>query len=269
MTTRQGTKLRIGGAVLAAVLMAAAAVAVVQAQGVSYVLKVVLNAACTIQSGAGSPNSSITGSVCDVFLRTDGGAATTFYVKESGTATNTGWVAVGGAHLEKITIPAAFCDHGTATSVWSTSSGGAGSPNDTCDIGTNVVFGDLAYLDSGTQSAQFWIQLPADWTSTIDLTITWYTTATTGNVRFELSTACASVGDTLDPSWNTAQALVDAAQGVAGRMNTVSQTGVTTTGCVAGDLMFVRILRDPANAGDTIAATADVVAADILLRRTF
>ena len=43
--------------------------------------------------GAGSPESVIIGSVGDIYTRTDGGAGTTLYVKESGAATNTGWVA--------------------------------------------------------------------------------------------------------------------------------------------------------------------------------
>lgn len=41
---------------------------------------------------SGSPESVVTGSVGDLFIRTNGGASTTFYVKESGTATTTGWV---------------------------------------------------------------------------------------------------------------------------------------------------------------------------------
>lgn len=41
---------------------------------------------------AGDPNGSVTGRVGDMFLRTDGGAGTVFYVKESGNGTNTGWV---------------------------------------------------------------------------------------------------------------------------------------------------------------------------------
>lgn len=45
-----------------------------------------------ILSGAGSPNSSVTANVGSLFLRNDGGAGTTLYVKESGTG-NTGWVA--------------------------------------------------------------------------------------------------------------------------------------------------------------------------------
>lgn len=43
-------------------------------------------------AGSGSPVSAVTASVGAVFLRENGGAATTLYVKESGTNTNTGWV---------------------------------------------------------------------------------------------------------------------------------------------------------------------------------
>lgn len=54
-----------------------------------------------IRSGTGSPNSVVIGSVGDLYRRTNGGSGTTLYVKESGTATTTGWVAVaaggGGA----------------------------------------------------------------------------------------------------------------------------------------------------------------------------
>ena len=47
---------------------------------------------CKQTTGSGSPNSVVTGSPCDTYLNTAGGAGTTFYVKESGSATNTGWV---------------------------------------------------------------------------------------------------------------------------------------------------------------------------------
>jgi hypothetical protein len=42
--------------------------------------------------GTGTPESAVTGVVGDLFMRTDGGANTTLYVKESGTG-NTGWIA--------------------------------------------------------------------------------------------------------------------------------------------------------------------------------
>jgi len=43
-------------------------------------------------SGAGSPETVVTGSPGDLYSNTSGGAGTTLYVKESGVATNTGWV---------------------------------------------------------------------------------------------------------------------------------------------------------------------------------
>ena len=46
-----------------------------------------------IKQGTGSPETVVTASVGALYLRLDGGAATTLYVKESGTNTNTGWIA--------------------------------------------------------------------------------------------------------------------------------------------------------------------------------
>lgn len=45
-----------------------------------------------ITSGTGTPESAVTANVGSIFMRTDGGAGTSMYVKESGTG-NTGWVA--------------------------------------------------------------------------------------------------------------------------------------------------------------------------------
>lgn len=44
------------------------------------------------RGGTGTPEGAVTAPVGSIFSRTDGGASTTFYVKESG-AGNTGWVA--------------------------------------------------------------------------------------------------------------------------------------------------------------------------------
>jgi hypothetical protein len=45
-----------------------------------------------IMTGAGSPESAVVAPKGTIFLRTDGGASTTLYVKTSG-AGNTGWTA--------------------------------------------------------------------------------------------------------------------------------------------------------------------------------
>lgn len=46
-----------------------------------------------IKSGSGSPEGALAFPVGSIYFRTDGGTGTTFYVKETGAATNTGWVA--------------------------------------------------------------------------------------------------------------------------------------------------------------------------------
>ena len=47
----------------------------------------------SIRFGSGSPETVVTAGIGSLFLRTDGGATTTLYVKESGASTSTGWVA--------------------------------------------------------------------------------------------------------------------------------------------------------------------------------
>lgn len=52
---------------------------------------------------SGSPEGVVTAPVGSVRLRTDGGAGTTIYVKESGTG-NTGWVPLGQPHLDTVIV---------------------------------------------------------------------------------------------------------------------------------------------------------------------
>lgn len=47
---------------------------------------------CFIKHGTGTPEASVTAQVGSLYMRLDGGADTTLYVKESGTG-NTGWIA--------------------------------------------------------------------------------------------------------------------------------------------------------------------------------
>jgi hypothetical protein len=88
--------LRLGAVVLAAVFAAAVFAEGRVEQGPVFGTKVYLGAsgACVLQTGAGSPETAVTGNVCDFYLQTNGTAGATLFIKESGTATNTGWRAV-------------------------------------------------------------------------------------------------------------------------------------------------------------------------------
>ena len=63
-----------------------------QVTGNCYVSGTLRIGTITITTGTGSPEGVVTATVGSQFMRTDGGANTTLYVKESGTG-NTGWVA--------------------------------------------------------------------------------------------------------------------------------------------------------------------------------
>jgi hypothetical protein len=66
----------------------------VQAQEEVNALRVYLGTApCKLQTGAGNPEGSVVGNVCDFYIRSDTGQ---IYLKSSGTATDTGWSQPGG-----------------------------------------------------------------------------------------------------------------------------------------------------------------------------
>jgi hypothetical protein len=58
--------------------------------GVMGIKQILLNGSL-LQTGSGSPNGAVTGKPGDMYLNTAGGSSTTFWIKESGSGTNTGW----------------------------------------------------------------------------------------------------------------------------------------------------------------------------------
>lgn len=337
-----------------------------------------------ICSGTGSPESSVTGWIGDVYLRRDGSAGTSVYVKESGSGTNTGWVALasasggGGSLSNPVTavqggtgqssyttgdllyassssvlsklagvatgnalisggvgtapswgkvaltthvsgvlptanggtgqnstavfpssgtlttddgtstftnktldaegtgnsvtipvvefIPAAYCQNVTASTVWNLPTSNAASA--ACHTGSNTQKGTLDFADGANLiTAELSRMLPSDWVGAVDLTLNWHATATTGAVVWEVRVACVADGETGDPAWVLAGSVTDNAKGVASQYNTASITGLTTTGCAAGEMLYIRIGRDANDASDTMTATARLVGIELKLRR--
>lgn len=184
------------------------------------------------------------------------------------TLTNTTMDAEGTGNVltipHRIWFPAAGCNNATAGNIWDLPTSNPAVP--ACKTGTNTQMGVLDFADSSNLSAQITYMLPTTWTGALDARIKWMTTATTGDVVWQLSTICVADAETDDPAFNAASTVTDTAKGTTNQTNDASITGVTTTGCAAGELMHLKIQRDSAHASDTLAATARLIGVELVIR---
>jgi hypothetical protein len=165
----------------------------------------------------------------------------------------------------QIPLAAAGCTNTTAASFWDlpTSSPAVAA----CRTGTNVTGGVLDFADGSSLTAQTSFRLPTGWTGAIDAVVDWQATATAGDVVWKLAIACSGDGDSDDPAFTDDAFTPDTAKGTANQRNDTSSNTITTTGsCAAGDLARVRVKRDSADAGDTMAATARLMGVHIIVR---
>ncbi len=165
---------------------------------------------------------------------------------------------------KRIYFPAAGCNNATAGSVWDlpTSNPAVAA----CVTGTNTQKGVLNFADGSNLSAQLTYALPTTWSGAIDARIKWYTSATSGSAVWQLSTICVADAETDDPAFNTASTVTDAAKGTTLQTNDAAITGVTATGCAAGELMHLKIQRDSGHASDNLAATASLIGVELTIR---
>ena len=141
-----------------------------------------------------------------------------------------------------IGVPAANCNNATAGTGWSLPT--ASAPTAACRTGTNVQAGVLQFTDG--QSAQFQVNIPAAYDSSgtvyahINFTQGANTTASQ-TIIMQIATGC---GTTDDPAFNTAQSFGTATT-VTTAQTAFDETlsGVTMTGCSAGQRMNVKISR--------------------------
>lgn len=260
--------------VLACVILAFAASGL-SAYGDGFFRRIRLGSAgqTVIRTGTGSPNSAVSGSVGDIFLRTNGSTSTTLYVKESGSATTTGWTAAGGGGItgSVIAFPTFIgggkCDNATASSpAWSLP---PSSPAvSACATGSNTKIGVLDYADGSTLSAQTVLRMPTDVSGLIDFNVLWYATQTTGDVWWTINVACVTdTTMTVDQAFNQWAAGAYTVSGTTNRVNTAPYTGITNL-CAAGDTWVVQLQREGGRGSDTMTGTAHLVGLNIIVRRT-
>ena len=168
---------------------------------------------------------------------------------------------------EKLWIPAAICNNATPSSpLWSFPTSNPGVP--ACHTGaSHTQLGTMDFADSANLSAQMHLKLPSDWTSTVDVKFVWFTSATSGDVVWQLSTICRADAEVAEAAFNTASTVTDTAKGTTLQLNDASITGVTVTGCAAGELLLLKVQRDSSHGSDTLAATARLIGMEIAYRR--
>ena len=147
------------------------------------------------------------------------------------------------------------------------------APTATCVAGsTNTTliqgYADFPDSDGEYQAQPQPFRLPADWTGALDLQLYWKAAATTGDVVWQVATLCRGDAEIEDAAWNAAQAFAaDTAKGTTLQLNTVSLTTLTTTGCTAGDMFYMKIFRQRTHASDTIAGVVSLKHAELTIRR--
>jgi hypothetical protein len=145
-------------------------------------------------------------------------------------------------------FPGAGCDAGTGASVWDVPSSNPAAP--AC-YGSNYPRGVLDFDDATTETAYTSFAL-ADLMNggTLQANIYWLAAATTGNVEWQLSTACTGDSEATDPSWNTADTVITAVDATTTDLNVSNIYDLDQTGCVEGEVLHLRLQRNPATASD-------------------
>lgn len=176
-------------------------------------------------------------------------------------------VKVGDVRPQYVNIRAGVVQAGVASSGLSLPSANAPAPSGI--VGTQTIVGALAFDKDTEETAQDQIQLPVDFTGNIDLEIVWRApTLTTGDVVWGIQTSFGGDDDSLDPSWNTEDTTTDSASASGGAIVRTTISNVNKTGAAANDIMFFKIARKAADAGDTLNEDAQLIALRWTIRRT-
>lgn len=117
----------------------------------------------------------------------------------------------------------------------------------------------LVFKDTSTKDkASAVIAVPKNYVGTAKFGVIWKTTATSGNVVWNVDYRSIADGETLDPSsWQESLAVTDAAKGTTNQMNDAN-VSATSANLAVDDLILVTISRDGTSGSDTVSASAQL-----------
>lgn len=131
------------------------------------------------------------------------------------------------------------------------------------EAATNDVDYWVLAFDQTTKEYAFWdIVLPGNWDGgTIEAQFYWTAAAGSGGVRWGLQGRSFGDDDAIDQAWGTAQEVTDTLLATGDVHVSAFTAAITLAGTPAGgEYITLRAYRDPANAGDTLAADARLLA---------
>ena len=173
--------------------------------------------------------------------------------------------------VEKKYIIPAICTNATAVLMVDTPAANAAAA--ACITGSGTQKAVMDFDQTTDESFETHMALPSDWTGAIDVTFFWIGNASTDPVAWCAQLVPVAAGESDDasyPAQGAGNCVSDASINSAVNLNTASKTGLTCTGCAAGELLHIRISRDPdetAGATDTMAADARLVGFELTYRR--
>lgn len=225
------------------------------------------------KSGTGLPPG---GSIGDCILNTASGVGEwgacpgDGYASAPVTLTNKAYDTEGIGNVltisRRVWFPVAGCNNATAATIWDLPPTNAASA--ACVTGTNTQKGVLDFADGANLSAQMTYLLPTTLTGTVDARLKWFSATTSGDVVWQLATICVADAETDDPTFNAASTVTDTTKGVANQTNDALITGLTITGCAAGELLHLKVQRDSGHASDSMAGTARLIGVEITVRES-
>lgn len=139
-------------------------------------------------------------------------------------------------------------------------------------FGSTTTQGAVDFLDAVTSTVVGHFTLPQGWTGNMDARVTWFANLSSSNsARISVATGCVADAQAIStgPSYNTASAANTAYTGTANQRKTTTLLAVPMTNCAAGETMYFQLSRIGADAGDTLAATVEVISIDFEGRYTF
>lgn len=120
----------------------------------------------------------------------------------------------------------------------------------------------LAFPDSGTKiGASCLLTIPKNYVGSPKIVLRWKTTATTGDVVWDVDCRSIAVNEPGDPTTHQeALTVTDTADATARDLND-AEVSLTAANLAVDDSLFLTVSRDGANGSDTLAAVAELVEA--------